>query len=597
MWRHLRTSTMEEFKELPWKSILEQVPLTDLIKLRRVNQQWRCLIDLVLNEKKELALFIFQRSPTLPYYWHYNDQRITANNSLPSDTGVYESQWFNRQFRDITSLMMIVPTFIDSFIVDKRYVDHKQINPELADLNSFIGQFEKLLHLQIVVSQTKPKVYYQCRIRSKTLQTLHIVEGDFCQVQSPVCENLIEFSTPYCLNIDRNSTFTSKLKYLRCRSLCYERKRVRFPSLEVLVLESQKKPIHLEDFPRLEKLHFNVVEDWSKVFLDVIKAKELNKRPLKIFLSGVHFSFERADFDNESSYWKTIRNLYAQLMALEQRTNCTWNFSNLLEDFWRVLSCRYYFKLFPRLTIDAELLRFYIRCKENFESNRIERTILYSDSFGQTLEALRREDPNMYKSLAKCMSKIFFRERISKESLLNLKDFFEWIYTAYFEQFDQALLDLLPTVFPRLGILFVNSDFNKNYVPINCTFISKLTSLESCFILAKNCADLNDLREIFRNCKYIAELEFEKFSFVKLRAIRGITEGGWLLFEADSSFQFRYPPKKFPGKEALLDYWESIPKSFRSNHKPSIVASSLNKLQHEFYTLCKHSFTKRHSSE
>ena len=115
-----------------------------------------------------------------------------------------------------------------------------------------------------MVFDTKARLY-EWRLRSKTLQTLHIVEGDSCQVQAPVCENLIEFSTPSFLNIDRNSSFTGKLKYLSCWSLCYERGLACFPSLEILVLERQAKPIRLDDFPRLEKLHFNVVEDWSRV--------------------------------------------------------------------------------------------------------------------------------------------------------------------------------------------------------------------------------------------------------------------------------------------------------------------------------------------
>lgn len=103
---------MGEFKELPWKLILEKVPLANIIKLRRVNQQWRFLVDLMLSEKRELALFFGEGLPCMPYYWHYNDQQMNLDNLLPANyTGICGSQWFSRQFRDITSLMMIVPPF------------------------------------------------------------------------------------------------------------------------------------------------------------------------------------------------------------------------------------------------------------------------------------------------------------------------------------------------------------------------------------------------------------------------------------------------------------------------------------------------------
>lgn len=425
-----------------------------------------------------------------------------------------------------------------------------QINPKLGHISSFIDQFEKLLHLEF--DCFKYDRAYPFRIRSKTLQTLYITQGNSCQVQSPVCENLIEFSTPSFLNIDKKSSFTSKLKYLSCKSLCYERKRVCFPSLEVLVLESQQKPIRLNDFPRLQRLHFNVVENYSEVFLYAFQAKDLHKRPLKIFLSGVHFSFERDDFDNESLYYKAIHSLYTELMILEQRTNYTTVLPGL-KKFWKGLWKSFpYAWLFPRPTIDVEFLIFYARYAENFESNRIKRTILYSDSFGQALEALRRNDPNVYESLARCVNRIFFLERItSKESLFNLKDFFERITGAYLEEFDQELLDLLPTTFPCLVCLVFNPR-HKNYEPINCKFISELTSLDILDILAENSLGLNDLKAILKNCKCLDFANFQKIKFFGSWEINS----KWRLCKLDS--KTICPEMKLLDDDALLNYCKSF---------------------------------------
>ena len=525
-------------------------------------------------------MFVGCSSPDLPIYWHYNDQRINRHNSSASNTGIFESQWFRRQFRDITSLMIFVSTFLDCFNSDTHYEDLGEINPELADLNDFIGRFEKLLHLQIAI---KDDIVYKYRIRSKTLQTLHI-QGENCGCHDLVCENLIEFSASILLSILMNSLFPSKLKYLSCRSLCNERKPVCFPHLEVLLLEYQRECIQLEYFPRLEKLHFNVIEGWD--FLGVIKARDRiwslcpSRRPLKIFLSGVEFSFERDDFDDEQSYCKTVRNLHDQLMALERRNNYTQTFFNHLVHRLRSLWHRNYLQLFPRSTLDVELLRFYVRCKENFESNRFGRTVLYCDSFGQTLEALRKDDLNMYRSLAKCVNYIFFLVPITnKESLLNVNDFFEWVSFAYLQEFDQDLLDILPNVFPDLRSFCVHPAHKKIDEPINCNFISKLNCLEGYYMCAKNCPI--DLKEILRNCKYFSGATFGEFHFSKLYVVRGLTEDGWSLEKLDPD-SFGQPKnrskKQFLATDTFLNYCESLPQ-FNGKHEQTVASSTyLNKL-------------------
>ena len=583
---------MNGFEELPWKLILEQVSLTDLIRLRLVNKQWKSLIELVLSEKRELALFI-QRSSDPPFYWHYNDQRVNRDYSSTCNAHIYESLWFRRQFRDITNLVIAAPLPCDCFILDQHYLDYGKRNPELglADLNSFIGQFEKLLHLQIVVERAGA---YKLRICSKTLQTLHIIKSNPGLIEGPefqslVCENLIEFSVPNYLKINPNSLFPSKLRYLRCRTLDYERGQICFPSLEVLVLERQEKPIHLDDFPRLEKLHFNVVENWPGVFLDVIKARDRCRRPLKIFLSGVHFSFERDDFDDDQSYYKAIHNLYTQLMDLELRTNYIPNVSSRLVSFCKnlyfSLQWSEYVQLYPIPTLDVELLRFYVRCKENFESNRFERTIQYSDSFGQTLEALRRDDPNMYESLLKIGDDLYFLEFTNKERLLSVKDFFEFVCGVNLTLFDQELLDLLPNLIPNLRYLVVHP-FNlvdKTGIPMNYNFISKLTSLEAFYVFSKDCPSFNDLREIFRNCKLISIARFSKFRFLKRRSIRGCREVEWNLDKL--GFNLIDRTKKFSDINSLLDYCASMPEFSENNHEPSMAFGHLNKLSECFKKL------------
>ena len=574
---------MAVLENVPWKLVLEQLPFTDLIRLRLVNAKWKRLIDAVLSEKRELVLFI-GCSPDLPVYWHHNDLRVNRDHSWPANTSLYASQWFSGQFREITSLMMVVSTFLDCIILDKHSQDYRsgKATPETGDLNHFVGQFEKLLHLQIVLDRGE---VYQYRIRSKTLQTLHLVQANPYGIQELACKNLVEFSLSCDLKLLTNSLLPSHLKYLRCGSLRYEEKPVCFPFLEVLVLENQQTAIQLDYFPQLQKLHFDVVKEW--LLLDVIKARDRSKRALKIFLFGVHFAFERDHFDSEQSYCKTIRGLHCELMGSKPKIRdwIRFSLSSLALRFWRrYLWCTHQFRFIPCGAIDLEFLRFYVRCKGDFESNGIPYgIILYSDELGQILEALRADDPSMYKDLAKCVDYAFFQEQlINKERLLKLKDFFQWITIAYLEEFTPELLDLLPDFMPHIRHLVVNSIDERTDVPIDCKFISKLPCLESVDVLTKRCAPLTELRNIFRNCKYIAEAKLGKFSFIKLYAIRDVNGDGeeepnWL-FEKHG---FNLPnPKKLP-IDALLDHCESLPE-FSRNELSLGSSPFLNKLTEYF---------------
>lgn len=551
--------------------ILEKLPSVVLIRFRPVNRQWKRLIDLILSKQRELILF-FNCSPAPSRYWRHNDQRINPDNCLPSNSGIYLSQWVQRQFRDITSLMLVLTSPSDSFVLEADhaydYPFNLKRNPELPDMNSFISYFQQLFHLQIVFRFSSDAIY-EYQICSKKLKTFHL-QGDAhlaeksCRVESLVCENLIEFSTITRLKLRvASGSFTSQLKYLSCKSLDYNAKQIRFPAVEILVLQNQQKAIDLDDFPELKKLHFNSVEEgaYSEVFVGVLVQKSLRKRPLKIFLLGVLFSFERAELGNEQSYL-TIRELYSRLMALERRTNYELTFfrelANISQELLFSADCRL---LKPRATIDVEFLRLCIRCQEVFESNRIQRTLLYSDSLGQTLERLKGDNPNLYENLARCVHKVLFFEAITnKERLLNLKDFFQWTYAVYLREFDQGLLDYLPIILPHHDALFLIPSWQKKYTPIDCRFLSKLACLSFFEISAKSCCCLQDLRNIFTNCRYLFRGFLKNVEFIKCPVISGRREGGWRLRKT-------WKEKKFPDERALLEYLESHPELIPSVSK------------------------------
>lgn len=486
------------FPILPLKLIFENLTINEIVKLRNVCKLWKSLIDPILEEKKEIILFINCLSH--PVVWDHDKKPAKSKNFLIANDKIYANYNFKNKFFPITKL----------FIVLSRECEKNDI-----EFVHFYNHFRKLEHLQIELRYAEtllssksfiPPLKYVFYL--KNLKTLYLSNHE--EIEKLFCPNLTELSIANRFKYDKNNhPFISRLKYLSCKELSNTRGTRNFNCLEILSLEDDTFSFFNRfDFPNLKKIYYKDRKMHNIRNFVTRLARFRHGLDLEAFVFNIKCP-ENLDYqvlwgnDNREESVSFLRRLAFYL-----------NMNKL--SFMIKVEKGTVFKVFGELYYDLILghnnLEFYFNNRAIFELNKVKRALNFTDEACEYLNHFKRENLETYEDLSKLIDKLIIKNCIDPNKLIEKKDFLKYVYILYLERLDEPVLKHIPTVMPYLKYVFIDPLIQMKR-RLNLEFLFKLEGLYEVGVLTKNTFTYDDLKKLLENCKFLNRFIFENFSF------------------------------------------------------------------------------------
>lgn len=423
--------TMGELPLLALVSLLDQLPLGDAVRYRRVSKQWRHLIDHSIY-KRELVLFV--ECEPHPDWWEYSGEAINLKNSVRANFGAFESDSFFALFKGVRRLFL-------SF-------NHLTFSQELTDnLATFFGGTLEHLHVDFRSNSSVSHKETKFKLSLANLQTFYFAQAT--QYESRLrnfqfsldCDRLTHLYTNGCLKVENDSNIVKialNLRVLFVTEIIF-RIDIKFPNLEIFGC-SKKPDIELFTFyfPNLREFHYihpasgHIVEPRYaiKSLLREIEEEEIT---LDVFWIGLRFTLENFD----------------QIFKALEKHSVLGFTSNTLS----------YFKE----NVDAPDFKPICHTED---------LVHYSDSFGDQLDELNRE---LVEKLAKCWRTVRIKYFKQPFDVAKLSDAFRFVNKLTVSRIlKPSEFEALPVIFSNLQIFDLNSNSSE---PVDLSFVSQFKNL------------------------------------------------------------------------------------------------------------------------
>ena len=452
-------------------SILNCFSLHDQLTIcRLVCKQWKALVDILVNSRKELVLFC--RLLRRPSVWGHSQQPIRLYDSIVANESITDGQRLVGFFPNLKSL------YIATFEIELRGLD----------LNKFVQLFPNLEHLEInnlyfgLNEKIDPLVI---DLDHANLRTLHLGYKDrIVTLNCPALTSLFVYDTFYL--DERFSSIQNSLKFLKVRSFFHAPDQV-LPNLEVLCF-SVDLQIDILHFEKLREIHYyyrEVVRDdrIDSILASLLERKMSLKRDLQVYDSGNRCEPGSKDL----LYFRDIDDLFEfSVKELDQIL------SNLNE--LEVVKGKFH----PDHVAFGE------------DQKRTGEELV--EHMARNIRHICAPDLNLlctYNTFSDGSQPIPFSLKSSANNYLpgpRVKNLFKCVERLQLGPISQSLLNELPSLLPSLVVFISVHPQRFQARTLNFTFLSRFRALKS-LAVEKDWISIELLSKIFANCKFLDYLE------------------------------------------------------------------------------------------